>query len=89
LFSFTGKKSILELIDKKIEKRMELFEKIKDGKQYVKSTPLYELNPFEILALDHPELHNHAEIEWLMKFKQMVEKTDFKKNIKEIAKKRV
>jgi len=84
---FRGKQEILELIEQRINQREQIFEKIQQGKQYVTSSPLYELNPFEILALDHTKLHNRAEIEWLKKFKQMVKETNFKKNIEEISKK--
>lgn len=83
---FKGKNAILDLIDERIEKREQLFDKIAQGKKYVRSTPIFHLNPFEILALEHTKLHNNAEIEWLKKFKQLVEEVDFKKNIEEIAK---
>ena len=88
LFGFyKGKEFILNAIKKQIQKSEKIFDKIEDGSNYVKSHPMFELNPFLILSLEHYKFHNQAEIKWLKEFYKMIEDTDFKKNIQEIAKK--
>jgi DNA-binding PadR family transcriptional regulator len=80
-----GKDFILEALTKQIKQREEKFKMIDEGMEYATSRPSYQFNPFQTLALDHYRLHNQAEIDWLRKFYNMVEKTDFEKNIKNIA----
>jgi len=86
--SFRGKDELIEAIQTQIQKRDQIFDKIKDGKKYVKSHPMYNINPFSILALEHYKIHNKAEMEWLEKFRDMVKEFDFKKSVKEILKRR-
>ncbi|TXT58660.1 MAG: putative Transcriptional regulator, PadR-like family [Promethearchaeota archaeon] len=83
---FKGKGTLTKAIEDQIDKREDIFEKIRSGKEYVRSHELSDLNPFQILALEHYKLHNEAEIEWLKIFLEMVKKVNFKQNIKEIAK---
>ncbi len=83
---FRGKKELIESNEHQIRERTKLFKKIEEGKKYVESNILFDLNPFTILALEHYELHNEAEIKWLEKFQNMVREIDFKKNISEIPK---
>lgn len=90
LFGFyKGKECILNAIKKQIQKNEKVFDKIEDGKKYVKSHPIFELNPFLNLSLEHYKFHNQAEIKWLKEFYRMVEETDFKKNMQEISKKNI
>lgn len=87
LFGFLkGKEFILKALKNQIEEREKIFDKIAEGRAYVDSYPLSDLNPFLTLALHHYKLHNQAEIDWLKVFYQMVEETDFQKNIQELSK---
>ena len=83
------KKDLLQQIKKQIEIREELLDYIeKTTIPRIKSNPLIDLNPFTLLIADHHKLHNLAEIEWLKKFRDMVESIDFAKNISEIIERR-
>jgi len=83
---FKGKQKIINALETQIQERIEKFEKIEEGKNYVKDNIIYDLNPFTILALEHYRFHNEAEIKWLEKFRKMANDVDFKKNISEIPK---
>lgn len=82
---FKGKDTLIKKIEQQIDKREDIFEKIRSGKKYVRSHELSDLNPFQFLALEHYRLHNQAEIEWLNIFLEMVRKVNFKQNVKEVA----
>jgi DNA-binding PadR family transcriptional regulator len=84
-----GKEALIEALEKQIQKRSEMFKRIKEGKNYVKSHDLFDLNPFTILALEHYKFHNEAEIKWLEHFKKMVEGVDFEKNLGEIIQRKL
>ncbi|MBD3189502.1 MAG: hypothetical protein GF308_02610 [Candidatus Heimdallarchaeota archaeon] len=87
LFGFLeGKEVLLNALKVQIQEREKIFTHIREGRKYIDSYPLSDLNPFLTLALHHYKLHNQAEIDWLKDFYQMVEETDFKKNIQELSK---
>ena len=89
LFGFSkGKDYIIDSLTNQIKKREKFNEKIQAGKKYVQLHEFFNLNPFTILPLEHFELHNQVEIQWLKKFQEMIKNTDFEANIKEIIKKR-
>lgn len=89
LFGFSkGKDYIIDKLTKQIKKREKFQDNIQGGKKYVQLHEFFKLNPFTILPLEHFELHNQAEIQWLKKFQEMINNTDFEANIKEIIKKR-
>jgi len=83
------KKFILNSIKKQIDIRKDNLKNFEDGKKLVKGHYLFDLNPFMILPLEHYKLQNESEIKWLKIFYEMVDKTDFEANAKEIMKRRM
>ncbi len=89
LYGFSKtKEHIINNLTKQVEKREKFYQHLDDGKKYVQSHEFYDLNPFTILPLQHFELHNNAEIQWLQKFQEMVKDINFEENIKKIIKRR-
>lgn len=82
-----NKQKILKLIKKQIEAREDNLKFLKETTEpRIKSAPFFDLNPFSILIAEHHQLHYQAEIKFLEKFYEMIDKVDFAKNIAEIIK---
>ncbi|MHA1844848.1 MAG: PadR family transcriptional regulator [Promethearchaeota archaeon] len=89
LFGFSkSKEYLINALNKQIKTRKKYNQHVNEGKRYVQSHELYGLNPFMILPIQHFELHNNAEIQWLIQFRELIKNIDFEANIKKIMKKK-
>jgi len=84
-----GKEVILDCIKNQINYRKSLYNQFEEGEKFIKSNENFDLLPFMILALQHSEFHNDAEIKWLEAFYKMVDGIDFEENTKMLMKRRI